>query len=121
MEGLIDPTMWIMVLIVSLVGVATKLAYYNIGKRGKDSVLEHIPRITPERWESLGASYEKRGSVMLLLASIPVIGSAIAAAAGAFEARVGMFVVLVLISNLIRNWLLVIVFGKTLALLPFSG
>jgi membrane protein DedA with SNARE-associated domain len=121
MEGLLDPTMWIMVLIVSLVGVVTKLAYYNVGKRGRDSVLEHIPRITPERWESLETSYEKRGSIMLLLASIPIVGSAIAAAAGTFEARVGTFVILVLISNLIRNWLLVFVFGQTLARLPISG
>jgi hypothetical protein len=53
MEGLLDPTIWIMVLIVSLLGVVTKRAYYNVGKRGRDSALEHIPRITPERWDSL--------------------------------------------------------------------
>jgi membrane protein YqaA with SNARE-associated domain len=121
MEGLLDPTMWIMVLIVSMVGVIAKLAYYNIGKRGRDSVLEHIPKITPERWDSLATTYAKRGSVLLLLASIPIAGSAMTAAAGAFETRVGTFVILVFISNFIRNWLLVIVFGRTLSLLPVSG
>jgi membrane protein YqaA with SNARE-associated domain len=121
MEGFTDSTMWTMILVVSLVGIFTKLAYYNVGKLGRDSALEHIPRITPERWESLEATYTKRGSVMLLLASIPIIGSAITAAAGAFETRLATFVILVLISNLIRNCLLVFVFGQTLALLPISG
>jgi membrane protein YqaA with SNARE-associated domain len=111
MEGLLDPTLWITVLIISLLGVVAKLAYYNVGKRGEDSVLEHIPRITPERWDSLATSYAKRGSVMLLLASIPIAGSAITVAAGAFETRVGIFVILVLISNLIRNWFLMFVLG----------
>ena len=107
-----------MVFIVSLVGVVTKLVYYNVGKLGKDAVLEHIPRMTPENWESLEANYKKRGSVMLLLASIPVIGSATAAGAGAFETRIGTFVVLVFISNLIRNWLLIFVLGQTFTMLP---
>ncbi|HUS94064.1 MAG TPA: hypothetical protein VMZ24_02680 [Patescibacteria group bacterium] len=121
MTGLIDSSMWTMVIIVSLLGVFTKLAYYNIGKRGKDSALEHIPRVTPEQWERLEVGYQKRGSVILLLASIPVVGSAITAVAGAFETGMATFVILVLISNLIRNWLLVVVFGQTLALLPISG
>ena len=121
MKGLVDPTIWLMVFIVSLVGVVTKLAYYNVGKRGKDSALEHIPRITPERWESLEATYLKRGSLMLLLASIPIVGSAITAAAGAFQTRMVTFVILVLISNLVRNWILVFVFGQTFALIPLSG
>lgn len=121
MDGLADPTMWIIVFIVSLLGVVTKYAYYKVGKLGKDSALEHIPRITPEQWDRMEATYQNRGSLMLLFAGIPVIGSGLAAAAGAFETRLGLFVILVMISNLIRNWLLVFVFGQALTVLPFSS
>ncbi len=121
MTGLIDSSMWTVVIIVSFLGVFTKLAYYNIGKLGKDSAVEHIPQVTPEQWQRLEEGYQKRGSVILLLASIPVVGSAITAVAGAFETGLATFVILVLISNLVRNWLLVVIFGQTLALFPGSS
>jgi membrane protein YqaA with SNARE-associated domain len=121
MDKLLDPTMWFMVFIVSLVGVGTKLVYYRIGSKGKDSVVEHVPKLTPERWEQVKVQYNQRGAAALLLTSIPVIGSALAAAAGVFSTSMGTFVILVLLSNLTRNWLLVLLFGQTISLLPFAG
>jgi membrane protein YqaA with SNARE-associated domain len=121
MDKLLDPTLWFMVIVVSIVGVATKLVYYRIGSRGKDSVVDHVPRLTPERWEQVKEQYNHRGALALLLASIPVIGSALAAAAGVFSTSLGTFVILVLVSNLIRNWIIVFLFGQTISYLPFVG
>ena len=103
MDGLTDPKMWIIVFIVSLLCVVTKYAYYKVRMLGKNSALEHIPRITPEQRDRLEANYQNRGSFMLLFSSIPVIGSGLAAAIGAFETRLGLFVILVMISNQICN------------------
>lgn len=121
MDKLLDPTLWLMVLIVSIVGVGTKLVYYRIGNLGKESVVEHVPRLTSERWEQVKSHYYHRGAITLLLASIPVIGSAVAAAAGVFSTSIGKFVILVLVSNLIRNWVLIFIFGQTISLFSLGS
>lgn len=118
MDKLMNPGLWMMVLIISVVGVITKLVYYRIGILGKNTVSEHIPSLTDERWESIKNQYDNYGPVVLLLASIPAIGSAVAAAAGVFNIAIGTFILIVLISNLIRNWILVFVVGQSLNLLP---
>ena len=121
MASLTDPKLWLMVLIISLVGVLTKLVYYRIGKQGSDAVMEHVPNMTPDKWVGVEERYQVYGSRALLLTSVPGLGSAIAAAAGIMNTRMGTFIILVLISNLIRNWLLVFVFGQTLSILPIGG
>lgn len=118
MVNILTPQVWLMVIIVSLLGVFNKLIYFGIGKQGRKAILEHVPRMTPEKWESIEQSYQDKGVVVLLLASIPIIGSALTAAAGAFGTSQATVIVLVLASNLIRNWLLAVILGQTLSLLP---
>ena len=101
-----------MVVIISVVGVLTKLVYFRIGTGGREAILEHIPSLEPERLESIEERYNQGGSGMLLLSSIPGLGSAIAASAGLFHTPLLTFIILVLISNLIRNLLVVFVFGQ---------
>jgi membrane protein YqaA with SNARE-associated domain len=54
---------------------------------------------------------------LLLLASVPVIGSVITVLAGADVVAMPAFVVFVVISNLVRNWLIVILAGGIVQLL----
>ncbi|UCG24337.1 MAG: hypothetical protein JSW55_19825 [Chloroflexota bacterium] len=117
MDNLGDLGLWAMVLVISVVGVFTKLVYFKIGQGGREAILEHIPKLDPEQLADVEDRYENGGSRVLLLSSIPAIGSAIAAAAGLLETPVPTFVVLVLISNLIRNGLVVFVFGQSIKLL----
>ena len=109
--------LWGMVVIISLVGVLTKLVYFKIGKGGRAAILEHIPKLEPARLAEIEDRYEHGGSKILLLSSVPAIGSAIAAAAGLLETPVPTFIVLVFISNLVRNGLVVFVFGQGIKLL----
>lgn len=109
--------LWLMIIVISVIGVLTKMVYFEIGKGGREAVLEHVPRLEPERLKSLEERFMKSGSRLLLLSSIPGIGSAIAASAGLFRTPLLTFVVLVLVSNLIRNGLLILVFGGGVKLL----
>lgn len=120
MNDLGDFGLWSMVVIISLVGVLTKLVYFKIGKGGREAILEHIPKLEPERLESIEERFKNGGSPILLLSSIPGLGSAIAASAGLLHTPLLTFIVLVLISNLIRNGLVVIVFGQSVKLLSGS-
>jgi membrane protein YqaA with SNARE-associated domain len=117
MDNLSDLGPWSLVIIISLIGLLTKLVYFKIGNGGREAILEHIPKLEPERLADIENRYENGGSSILLLSSVPAVGSAIAAAAGMLETPVITFVVLVLISNLVRNTLVVFVFGQGIKLL----
>jgi membrane protein DedA with SNARE-associated domain len=112
MNDLGDFGLWSMVVLISLVGVLTKLVYFKIGNAGREAILDHIPKLEPERLESIEERFTDGGSRILLLSSIPGLGSAIAASAGLFHTPLLTFIVLVLISNLIRNGLVIFVFGQ---------
>ena len=107
---------WFIVVIISLLGVVAKLVYVGIGKGGRVAILEHVPKLETERLDEIQERYESGGARILLLSSIPGLGSAIAAVAGWLETPVPTFVVLVFISNLIRNGLLVVVLEKGISL-----
>lgn len=117
MHSLSDLGLWGMVIIISVVGVLTKLVYFKIGMGGRKAILEHIPKLEPERLAEIEERFQHGGARILLLSSIPAIGSAIAAAAGLLETPVPTFVILVFVSNLIRNGLVLFVFGQSIRFL----
>jgi membrane protein YqaA with SNARE-associated domain len=109
---LTDLRLWLFVLIVSAVGLAEKLAFYRAGQRSADADLSRVPGINLERRTRLEAMFMNRGTYILLLASIPGIGAAMTAVAGNVGVAIATFVIWVTISNLIRNWLIVILSGQ---------
>ena len=52
-----------------------------------------------------------------MLASIPVIGSVITVLGGVGRVSMAIFIILVVFSNLIRNWLIIILSGGLVQLL----
>jgi membrane protein DedA with SNARE-associated domain len=108
---LTDLRLWLIVLAVSAFGVADKLVYFYAGQRGGKNALNKIHGYTPERAEKLHNLYDRRGSLLLLLASVPIIGSAMTVLGGVGGVGRNVFIVLVSISNLVRNWLIVILAG----------
>jgi membrane protein DedA with SNARE-associated domain len=114
---LTDLRLWLIVLAVSAFGVADKLVFYYAGQRHGKAALNDIHGFTPERAEKFHQLYARWGSLLLLLASVPVIGSAITVLGGVGGVSRTLFIVLVSISNLVRNWLIVILSGGIVALL----
>ena len=113
MELLLDPTAWLIVLLLSVLGVVGNLALYQVGKRGLDSIRERFPQVKEEQWLRVKKLYDQHGSLALLLSGVPVLGSLLTTAAGAFNVRLFPFVVLVFVAKLVRNWLLAILFYGT--------
>lgn len=112
--------LWAIVLAISVVGVLAKLVYFRIGKGGREIILEHMPSLEQDKLASIEEHFERDRSVMLLLVSIPGLGSVIAATAGLLETPVVLFILLVLVSNLIRNGLVIVVFDQGIQLLSGS-
>lgn len=93
--------------------MAGNLALCQIGKRGVDAIHERFPQVKPEQWQRDKRLYDQHGSLALLLSGVPVLGSLLTTAAGAFNVRPFTFVVLVFVATLVRSWLLAILFYGT--------
>lgn len=107
--GLTNPTLWLIVLGLTIFGVADRLVFYYAGKRGGHEALEKVHGYSPERTDQLHSLYERWGSLLFLITSIPVIGSSMTVLCGMRGIALPGFVVLAAISYLIRNWVIVLI------------
>lgn len=114
---LTDLRLWLIVLAVSAIGVANKFVYYEIGKRHGKDALSKVSGYTPERAQKFQRLYARWGKSLLLLASIPVIGPAMAVLGGVGGISKSLFILLAAISSVVRNWLIVILSGGIVQLL----
>lgn len=113
MDLLLDPTAWLIVVAFSLVGSIGNLALYQVGKRGVDTIRKRFPRVKPEQWQRVERLYDNYGGWVLLLSGVPLLGSLLTTAAGAFGVPRPAFLLLVTIGKMLRNWLLVILVAGT--------
>ena len=114
---LTNPTLGLIVLIWTAIGVVNKLLYYEAGERGGEGALESVHGLTPERADEFTHLYDRWGAPLLLLASVPVLGAVITVLGAVNGVNMLAFVVMVVISNLIRNWLIVLLVDGTVQLL----
>jgi len=108
MDYVLEPGIWLLaVLILSAIGVAANFALYELGKKGRHAVEERFPKVGPEHWQRVQDLYQRFGSWALLLSGIPLLGPLVSTAAGVFDVRLPIFVILVLVCQLIRNTMIV--------------
>jgi membrane protein YqaA with SNARE-associated domain len=110
---LTEPEAWLLIVAFSVLGSVGNLALYQVGKQGIDAIRQRFPRIKDEQWLRVKGLYDKYGAWILLLSGIPVLGSMLTTAAGAFDVPRPMFLLLVTIGKILRNWLLVILAAGT--------
>ena len=110
---LLDPTAWLIIVALSLLGSIGNLALYEVGKQGVDAIRKRFPRIKPEQWQRVQALYDNYGGWVLLISGVPVLGSMLTTAAGAFGVPRPAFLILVTIGKMLRNWLLAILVAGT--------
>ena len=113
MHLLLDPTAWLIVVAFSVLGSIGNLALYQVGKQGLDTIQKRFPRIKPEQWQRVKQLYDNYGAWVLLLSGVPVLGSLLTTAAGAFGVPRPTFLLLVTIGKMLRNWLLAILLVGT--------
>jgi membrane protein DedA with SNARE-associated domain len=106
--------LWIIVLVLSAIGIIEKTAIFYASEHKGDGVLDDLPGLTPRRKEQTKNLSERWGSKSMILASIPLIGTAVTAVAGVGHVRRVTFFLLVTMSYLIRNWLIIIFSGQVL-------
>ena len=115
---LTNTRLWIVVLIWVAIGVFNKVVYYKAGEKSGKAALNHVHGYTPEKADKYHQLYERWGSPLLLLASVPVIGSVVTVLGGVGRVALPTFIIMVVISNLVRNWLIIFLSGGVVQLLP---
>jgi membrane protein YqaA with SNARE-associated domain len=115
-RGLLDTSLWILVLLVSAWGTAGSLIPYYAGQRGTEVIFDHYPGLEGRRWERLEAIFQRWGASSLILSGIPGLGAALLVAAGAFGIARRAFLGWVFLGKVLRYWVLVfiILFGLRL-------
>lgn len=108
-DVLTDPKIWLLILVLSVVGAFARLANYYLGLRGRDTIETIYPRIKPQTWSRVLRFYGKFSTLPLLLASIPFIGTVLTVGAGMAGVSRNGFLFWVIVSKIIRNWILVLV------------
>lgn len=104
---LTNPVLWLIVLGITIFGVADRLVFYYAGKRGGDDALDKIHGHSPERVDKLNSLYDRWRMFLFMITSVPVIGSSLTVLGGMKGVSVPLFVVFAVISYLLRNWLIV--------------
>jgi membrane protein YqaA with SNARE-associated domain len=103
-----DLRAWLAVIVFSAVGVLFNLANYYVGQRGFEAVQERFHVIQPEKWDRATSWYTTRGSWILILSAVPMLGLILTTAAGALGVRRLYFLLWVAIGRLVRNWLVLL-------------
>jgi membrane protein YqaA with SNARE-associated domain len=111
-DVLTDPKIWILILTISALGAFARLPNYYAGLRGKETIITLYPRIEPQTWERVLKAYRNLGPLPLLIASIPIIGTLLTVSAGMAEINRTLFIIFVIISKVIRNWILFLLFFR---------
>jgi membrane protein YqaA with SNARE-associated domain len=105
---LLDPDLWLLVAVVSVLGALGNLALYYLGQRGTEAVFERFPGLEGERWERIGAYYQRYGPKLLVLSAVPGLGTVLTTGAGAFDVERYAFLFWVIVGKALRNWLIVL-------------
>jgi membrane protein YqaA with SNARE-associated domain len=108
-DVLTDPQIWLVILVISGLGSLARLANFYAGQRGKDKIEAVYKPIKPQTWENVLGYYRRMGPLPLLVASIPFVGTVLTIGAGMAGIGRNSFLLWVMISKVIRNWILVLI------------
>lgn len=116
MPPLANPLVWLLVLLLSVVGVGTALVPYYVGRRGIEAVVVRFPHLEEEQLQRVESLYREHGSGLLFFSFIPMLGVLLTAGAGVVGVEISTFVPWVLVGRALRNSLLLVLIDQGLRL-----
>jgi len=106
---MLDLQVWLIMIVLSLIGLPVAMGKYYVGAKGLPSVQKHFPQVTDERWDSVQNLYQRHGSPLLLGSGIPVLGILVSTGAGAFGLPRNRFLVWSFLGKMLRNWVFALI------------
>jgi membrane protein YqaA with SNARE-associated domain len=108
---LLNPVLWIAVLVLTLLGVAFSYVKYEFGKRGWGAISDRYPYFEEERIVRISNWYRNHGSIVLLGSAIPGMDTLVAVSAGALGISGTVFLLWVTVAKLARFTFLALTFA----------
>ncbi|MGB3715577.1 MAG: VTT domain-containing protein [Candidatus Promineifilaceae bacterium] len=100
------------VIFLTTITLVTSVAKYRLGRNGLETLKEHYPQVSDERWRMVESYFERWGALVVLFSFLPLLAWIIPPAAGAYGIRFRSFLVWAFIAKMLRYWILIlIVFG----------
>jgi len=109
---LVNPSVWLAVIVFSIYGTALSLINYYAGKGGLHIVESRVPKFDAEKLDNVEGWFTRYGNRTLALSAVPVLSTLVTVGAGVFHIKLLPFLFWVGIGKFARNWLiLLILFG----------
>ena len=78
----LDWRAWALVLLLTILTLISSVAKYRLGQGGLETLKEHFPQVSDERWERLGNYFQRWGSPIVFFSFLPLLAWIIPPAAG---------------------------------------
>lgn len=105
----LDWRVWAVVIFLTVLTLVSSVAKYKLGQGGIDTLKEHFPQVSDERWERVGSYFERWGAPVVFFSFIPVMAWIIPPGAGAYGIKFRPFLVWAFLAKMVRYWLLIII------------
>ena len=104
-----DWRIWAVVIILTVLTLIFSVTKYRLGKSGFDTLKEHYPQVSDERWARVDNYFQRWGAFVVFFSFLPLLAWIIPPAAGAYGIRFAPFLIWAFIAKMVRYWLLIII------------
>jgi membrane protein YqaA with SNARE-associated domain len=108
-ELLVNPWVWLAVIVFSTYGTALSLVNYYAGKGGLHVIEKRVPGFDADKLDDVEDWYDRWGNRTLALSAIPVLSTLVTVGAGVLDVRLPSFLFWVGVGKFTRNWVVVLV------------
>lgn len=107
-DTFLDLRLWALVIFLTAITVVTSVAKYRLGRNGLETLKEHYPQVSDERWRTIDNYFQRWGAPVVLFSFLPLLAWIIPPAAGAYGIRFRTFLVWAFLAKMVRYWILII-------------
>ena len=104
----LDWRLWALDITLAGITVIASVAKYKLGQGGYNTLKEHYPQVSSERWDSVNRYFTRWGAPLILISFLPLLTWIILPAAGAFGIRFRSFLIFAFLAKMVRYWILVL-------------
>jgi membrane protein YqaA with SNARE-associated domain len=109
LELFLDWRLWSLVIFLTAITVVTSVAKYRLGRNGLETLKEHYPQVSDERWRTIDNYFQRWGAPVVLFSFLPLLAWIIPPAAGAYGIRFRTFLVWAFMAKMVRYWILILI------------
>jgi membrane protein YqaA with SNARE-associated domain len=101
--------LWAVVISLTVLALVSSTAKYRLDKSGFESLKEHYPQVSDDRWDRVNGYFDRWGAPVVLFSFVPLLAWIIPPDVGAYGIRFRMFLLWASLAKMVRYWLLILI------------